>query len=49
MKRLAPSAALLAVSNALAHPGHGAPELHVHAEWLLVVAAVGLLWWIGKR
>jgi hypothetical protein len=49
MKTLAPIAAAFAVTNALAHPGHGAPELHMHAEWLLAVAAVGLLWWIWKR
>jgi hypothetical protein len=49
MKTLAPIAAVFPVTNALAHPGHGAPELHMHAEWLLVVVAVGLLCWIWKR
>ena len=49
MKRLAPIATLFAVTNVLAHPGHGGPDLHFHVEWLLVVAAVGLLWWVWKR
>jgi hypothetical protein len=49
MKRLAPIPALFAVTNVLAHPGHGGPDLHFHVEWLLVVAAVGLLWWVWKR
>ena len=49
MKRLAPAAALFAVSNVPAHPGHGAPDMHFHVEWLLVVALVGLLWWAWRR
>lgn len=42
---------LLWTSLACAHPGHGAPELHMHAEWWLaaIAAAVGLLWWAWKR
>ena len=49
MKRFAPLASLFAVSDVLAHPGHGAPDVHFHLEWLLVVAALGLLWWAWRR
>ncbi|HSA89168.1 MAG TPA: hypothetical protein VLF42_04630 [Burkholderiales bacterium] len=49
MKRLAPITALFAVTSALAHPGHGAPEVHFHVEWLLAIAAAALLWRAWKK
>lgn len=51
MKTLLSVAGLLAVTGASANPGHGAAGLlHSHGEWLLLlVVAVGLLWWAWKR
>ena len=49
MKKAIPAAMFLAATSALAHPGHGAPDVHFHVEWLLVVAAIVLLWWAWKR
>ena len=46
---------LLATGNALAHPGHGAPGLHIHDwewnHWALIlgmVAIAGIVAWRAK-
>jgi len=55
MKRLFPVATLLAVTDALAHPGHGKPGLihfHEFSDGLLIVAGLvvaGLLYWAWKE
>jgi hypothetical protein len=55
MKALFPTGLLLALNDALAHPGHGKPGLlHFHEfsdglAILIGLVAVGLLWWAWKK
>ncbi len=49
MKKLLAASMFLSATQAFANPGHGASDVHFHVEWLLVIAAVGLLWWAWKR
>jgi hypothetical protein len=42
---------LLAAGGVLAHPGHGAPEIHLH-WWeygLLAAAVAALITWVARR
>jgi hypothetical protein len=53
MLKLLVSVALLAVTQAMAHPGHGAASPHSHASDLfgLLILAVVLagIWWEGRK
>jgi hypothetical protein len=54
MRTVLASAAFLAAFNAVAHEGHGQPEVHWHAGDLLALLAIGAvfavwLWQRGRR
>lgn len=55
MKRFVPVAALLAVADAVAHPGHGKSgfiHFHEFTDGLVIViglAVAGLLYWAWKK
>ena len=53
MLKLLISIALLAATQAMAHPGHGEPSPHSHAAdfmgLLVLVVVLAGIWWEGRK